>query len=221
MGSLEVITGCMFSGKTRRLQDRIHRERFRYEHSDEHPTVLLFKPTIDDRYGEESKVISHDESEISCLLASSSSQISDILAEEEHKQVRVVGIEEIQFFDEKIVDLCLQLTRKHHIDVIAAGLNLDFRGEPFCFRDSQRHMGELLAYAQIIRTFTAFCAYKPPEKQSPRCVREAHFTQRLFPNGEPVPYEDPLLIVGGKETLHDRRYEARCLEHHFVPGRPQ
>ncbi|MBI1972468.1 thymidine kinase [Candidatus Woesearchaeota archaeon] len=217
MATLEVITGCMFSGKTERLRDRIHREMFRYEHTEASPKVLLFKPSLDTRYTGESKVVSHNNAMLPCLTAAFAEDILAVL--EEKPCIRVVGIDEIQFLDGKIVDLCRELTMKRDIMVIASGLNLSFRGEPFPFRTSERHMGELLAYAQLIRSLTAYCAYKRHAGER-RCGKDAYFTQRLFPDGEPVPYGDDLIIVGGKDVVQERRYEARCLGHHYVPGRP-
>ena len=217
MGSLEVITGCMFSGKTERLRDRIHRERFRYEHTEENPTVPLFKPVIDNRYGLPTNMISHNDTKTPCIPVSSSNDILSYL--KTHRPVSFIGIDEVQFLDDGIIDLCVEFTHDDDINVLVSCLNLDFRGEPFAFHNSSRTVGELLAYAQHIQTLSAFCAYILPE-QKKRCHREAFFTQRLFDDGEPVPFSDELVVVGGKKVLQERRYEARCFQHHFVPGRP-
>ncbi len=217
MGKLELIVGCMFSGKTEKLRDKIHRERFRYEHTDENPTVPLFKPAIDVRYGLPTEMVSHNDTKTPCISITSSQDILTYLSD--HPEVRLVGIDEIQFLDGSVIDVCTHLTRDRDIDVLASGLNLDFRGELFTFRDSSRTMGDLLGYAQLIFPTSAYCAYIFPKEQK-RCHRDAFFTQRLFTDGKPVPYQDPLVVVGGKHVLHERRYEARCDQHHQVPGRP-
>lgn len=207
--------GCMYSGKTEKLRDRIHRERFHFEHTEKQPTVLLFKPTIDTRYGPATEITSHNGTSTSCIPVHSTAELADIV--DHHPDLRVVGIDEVQFFDHLIIDWCVHALRHTPLHIIAVGLNTDFRGETFRFRDSERTIGELMSYAQV-ETLSAFCAYRFPETNT-RCPEQAFFTQRLKPNGEPAPYLDPLVHVAGKHDLNERRYEARCAQHHFVPGR--
>lgn len=114
----------------------------------------------------------------------------------------IIGIDEIQFFDDKILDFCLGYSLERLI--IVTGLNLDFRGEPFKFRNSKKHIGELMPYSQVT-SLSAVCTYSDNKKI---CGRDAYFTQR-FINGKPAEYHSPLVLVGGKE-----KYEARC-EMHF------
>lgn len=213
MGSLEVITGCMFAGKTEELIRRINRER--YVHPEE--SIHLFKPKLDNRYGEEPNIISHNKTAVACQMVSSVTEIQAHLTAQTISP-RVVGIDEIHFFDDRIIRLCLELVYKHDAKVIASGLNTDFRGEPFIFRKAIKPftIGDLMAYAQKVDMLSAICNY---QENGVKCTKEAHFTQRLFPDGKPVPYEDELFVVGSHEVRAERKYEARCLEHHLVPGR--
>jgi len=106
-----------------------------------------------------------------------------------------VGIDEAQFFDAGIVDVAVDLARRG-VRVLVAGLDMDFRGEPFgC-------MPEFLAIAERVEKLQAICMV---------CGEAASRTQRLV-NGKPARYSDPIVIVGASEM-----YEARCREHHEVP----
>ena len=117
----------------------------------------------------------------------------------------VVGIDEIQFFDAAIVGVCLELV-KRGVTVICSALATDFRGDPFRFKDSSQHIGEILAHAQVL-TLRAICTHK---ENNTICGRDAMMTQRLI-NGKPAPRDSPLVLVGGAEA-----YEARCRAHHFI-----
>ena len=215
MGKLEMYVGCMFSGKTEKLRDRIHRERFRFSHTEQHPTVQLFKPAIDNRFGTGTEIVSHNGTTTPCVLVSYAADIAQYVAL--HSTLRVVGIDEVQFLDDTIIDWCVYTFRHTPLHIIASGLNTDFRGELFRFRNSERNMGELIGHAQA-EPLTAFCAYRLPNTNL-LCGNDATCTQRLKIDGTPVPYLDPLVHVGGKDPSGERRYEARCVEHHFVPGR--
>jgi thymidine kinase len=185
-GSLEVITGSMFSGKTDELIRRLRRATIARQ------TVQVFKPAIDDRYAVE-KVTSHAGSNFGALPVKGSFEILSKLAPE----TTVVAIDEAQFLDNTLIELVEILAGKG-LRVIVAGLDTDFRGEPF------GPMPVLMAKAEIVDKFHAICMV---------CGEQASRTQRLV-NGEPAFYDDPVVIVGASEM-----YEARCRQHHQVPRR--
>ena len=117
-GRIEVVCGSMFSGKTEELIRRLRRAEFA------HQKVEIFKPSIDTRYSDE-EVVSHDSNSIMSTPIDSSAQIL-LLASD----IDVVGIDEAQFFDDGLVDVCNQLANRG-TRVIVAGLDMDFRGVPF------------------------------------------------------------------------------------------
>jgi thymidine kinase len=183
-GSIEVVTGSMFSGKTDELIRRLRRARIARQ------KVQVFKPRIDNRYHVE-KVTSHAGNEFDALPIDSSADLIPNL----DADTSVVGIDEAQFFDEGIVAVAVALAEKG-IRVIVAGLDTDFRGEPFgC-------MPVFMAIAERVEKLQAICMV---------CGESASRTQRLV-NGKPARYSDPIVIVGASEM-----YEARCREHHEVP----
>jgi thymidine kinase len=188
-GRIEVIAGCMFSGKSEELIRRLKRAQIAKQ------KVIALKSSLDDRYGLEA-ITSHsgvrlDSATVSCP--------TDVLKIVEERQVEVVGIDEVQFFDPGIIDVAEYLAGKG-VRVILAGLDQDFRGEPF------GPMPELLALAEDVTKLTAVCMV---------CGRPATRTQRIV-NGRPARYDDPVVMVGAAES-----YEARCREHHVVPGLPE
>ncbi len=183
-GSVEVVCGSMFSGKTEELIRRLKRATIARQ------KVQVFKPIIDIRYDSE-KVTSHAGVAYDALPVKSSKEILVNLAPE----TTVVGIDEAQFFDEGIVNLVNQLAEKD-IRVIVAGLELDFRGEPF------GSMPILMAMAERVEKLQAICMV---------CGEPASRTQRLV-DGRPAKFDDPVVIVGAAEM-----YEARCRKHHEVP----
>jgi len=185
-GSLEVITGSMFCGKTDELIRRLRRATIARQ------KVQVFKPAIDNRYAVE-KVTSHAGSEYDALPIQMASEITSQL----RSDTTVVAIDEAQFFDEGIV-LIAQRLADDGLRVIVAGLDTDFRGEPF------GPMPELMAKAEVVDKLHAICMV---------CGEPASRTQRLV-NSQPACYEDPVVIVGASEM-----YEARCREHHQVPHR--
>ncbi len=184
VGSIEVITGSMFCGKTEELIRRLRRAAIARQ------KVQVFKPVIDDRYGY-AQVTSHSGSAFDALPVA---RAEDILAQIS-ADTTVVGIDEAQFFDETIVDVAQQLASRG-VRVIMAGLDMDFRGEPF------GPMPTLLAIAERVDKLHAICMV---------CGEAASRTQRLV-DGEPARYDDPVVIVGASEL-----YEARCRKHHIVP----
>ena len=183
-GSIEVITGSMFCGKTDELIRRLRRATIARQ------KVQVFKPAIDIRYTAE-KVTSHAGSEFDALPIQSAKEILQRLAVD----TTVIGIDEAQFFDSEIVPISQQLA-DHGLRVIVAGLDTDFRGEPF------GPMPVLMAKAEVVDKLHAICMV---------CGEPASRTQRLV-DGNPARYNDPVVIVGADEL-----YEARCRTHHQVP----
>ncbi len=169
-GWIEVICGSMFSGKTEELIRRLKRARIANQR------VEIFKPKVDTRYDEEN-IVSHDKNEIVSTPVDNSKALL-ILTEE----VDVVGIDEAQFFDEALTEVCQELALKG-IRVIIAGLDMDFRGKPF------GPMPDLLAVAEYITKVHAICQH---------CGNLATHSYRLVQDGSTV-------VLGEKET-----YEARC-----------
>jgi thymidine kinase len=187
-GWIELVCGSMFSGKTEELLRRIRRAEIARRQ------VQLFKPTIDLRYGLE-RVASHSGiAREDALVVRNAAEILALA----HESAEVVAIDEIQFFDWTIADVCTTLANQGK-RVIGAGLDQDFRGEPF------GPMPLLLALAERVDKLHAICVV---------CGAEASRTQRLI-NGQPARYDDPIIMVGGSES-----YEARCRACHEVPGRP-
>lgn len=186
IGSIEVICGSMFSGKTDELIRRLRRATIARQ------KVQVFKPAIDNRYAVQ-KVTSHAGSDYAALPIQHARHILDHLDED----TTVVGIDETQFFDDEII-IVAQSLANNGIRVIIAGLDTDFRGEPFgC-------MPALMAQAERVDKLQAICM---------TCGEPASRTQRLV-NGLPANYNDPVVIVGASEL-----YEARCRLHHKVPGK--
>src|SRR3989338_3220321 len=195
MGEIELIVGCMFCGKTRELLRKIRMELVSER------KVQLFKPIMDNRYDNKS-IITHDKDNLTAIPVESTEDIYNYLEDD----VNVICIDEIQFFDDKIVDFCLEQANRNK-KIIASGLNLDFRGEPFKFRNSNKHIGELMPYS-LVYHLRAICKYKKDDSKI--CGRPADFSQRLI-DGKPASYNSPLILVGAEET-----YEARCRKHFFI-----
>lgn len=189
-GRLEAIVGPMFGGKTEELIRRARRAVIAKQE------VQVFKPQIDTRYSED-KVNSHSGVEWEAEMVEQESP-SEIL-ERIKPETQVVGIDEVQFFNEEIINVCEELVAQGK-RVIIAGLPTDFRNEPF------GPTPRLMALAEEVDRFPAVCMV---------CGDEAHFTQR-FIDGMPARWDDPVVVVGG-----DEMYTARCREHHEVPGRPR
>jgi thymidine kinase len=138
VGWIEVISGSMFSGKTEELIRRMKRAQFAQQ------KVEIFKPIVDKRYSEED-VVSHDKNAIRCTVVESSANL--LLYSD---GIDVVGIDEAQFFDQGIVEVCNQLANKG-IRVIVAGLDMDFSGKPF------GPMPNLMATAEYVTKVHAVC----------------------------------------------------------------
>ncbi|MFZ3578603.1 thymidine kinase [Virgibacillus sp. DJP39] len=186
-GWVEVICGSMFSGKSEELIRRVRRATYG------NLSVRVFKPALDDRYAEDS-VVSHNGNSTIARPVKNSQEILDHI----DSSVDIIGIDEVQFFDESVVDVADELANKG-IRVIIAGLDTDFRGEPF------GPMPKLMALCESVTKLNAIC---------PVCGSPASRTQRLI-NGRPASYDDPIILVGASES-----YEPRCRHHHEVPNKP-
>ena len=182
-GHIELICGSMFSGKTEELIRRLRRAVIARQQ------VQVFKPAIDNRYHGQ-KVTSHNGLDFEAHPVASAQDIHHGLLPE----TTVVAIDEVQFFDEGIVDLCETLADEG-LRVICAGLDTDFRGAPF------GPMPALMARAEHVDKLHAICVV---------CGQEASRTQRLI-DGRPAAYDDPIVLVGAAEV-----YEARCRQCHQV-----
>ena len=184
-GWIEVICGCMFAGKTEELIRRINRIHYAKK------TVLVFKPKIDNRY-DDTSVVSHSQKKIKSIVISEAKEIREHIK----KQLPyAVAVDEVQFFGEDLIEVAEELAN-NGVRVIVAGLDLDFRGEPFGI------MPKLLARAEYITKLEAICQV---------CGHPATRTQRII-DGEPADYDDPIILVSASE-----KYEARCRHCHQVP----
>lgn len=169
-GWIEVICGSMFSGKTEELIRRLKRAKIANQ------KVEIFKPRVDTRYSD-SKVVSHDSNSILSTPVDSSLKILEL-----SKGVNVIGIDEAQFFDKNLPDVCRKLALRG-VRVIAAGLDMDFKGIPF------GPIPDLLAMAEYITKVHAICQH---------CGNLAVHSYRFSQQGETVE-------VGEKDL-----YEPRC-----------
>ena len=183
-GWVEVICGSMFSGKTEEMIRRVRRARIAKQH------VQVFKPAIDNRYAAE-EVKSHNGLGVEAIPVSSTTEMLANLRPE----TEVIGIDEVQFFDGPIAAVVQDLA-KRGIRVIVAGLDMDFRGEPF------GPVPQIMAEAEHVDKLHAICVV---------CGAEASRTQRLI-DGRPAAYDDPIILVGGSES-----YEARCRHCYEIP----
>ena len=198
---IEIITGCMYSGKTSRLIETLKRLEFAGV------KVQSFKHSSDTRYSEKD-LASHSEIQLpSTPVKSADDLASKIII----GTTEVVGIDEVHFFDSNIITTALLLAEKG-VRVIAAGLDLDFRGEYFRFSDGGADMSYLLKLGKITY-LTAVCT---DESRGKKCGLQATRTQRIMSDGSPAPYDDDLKKVGSKGV-----YEARCLLDHIVLGKPK
>ena len=188
IGTLEVVTGSMFSGKSEELIRRLRRAEYAKQ------KIVAFKHAIDNRYGEEG-VFSHGNDSFRAYPVSDVSQMEEIM--EKNVDAEVIGIDEVQFFGEKVVEFCKKYV-EYGKRVIVAGLDMSFRAEPY------EPVPELMSIADQVDKLHAICMV---------CGKPAYASQRLI-NGEPAYYDDPLVMVGANEN-----YEARCRRHHIVRHR--
>lgn len=169
-GSVEVITGSMFSGKTEELIRRLRRAQFAGLR------VEIFKPSMDRRYSE-TRIVSHDEKSIVSTPVDNASAILLLAGD-----VDVIGIDEAQFFDNSIVEVCNKLA-DNGVRLVVAGLDMDFSGKPF------GPMPDLLAIAEFVTKVHAICV---------RCGNLAHYSFRKSA-------EDQVVVLGEKD-----KYEPLC-----------
>jgi thymidine kinase len=185
-GWIELICGSMFSGKTEELIRRVKRAQIAKQ------KVQVFKPSLDFRYVAE-KVSSHNGMHLDATLVREARDILRLVEDD----TDVVAVDEVQFFDWSIAEVCNTLAARG-VRVIAAGLDMDFRGEPF------GPVPLLMAEAEKVDKLQAICV---------RCGAPASRSQRLI-DGQPASYDDPVIMVGASEV-----YEARCRHCHQVPGK--
>ena len=183
-GWIEVICGPMFAGKSEELIRRI--KTLSYAHQ----KIIAYKPSIDNRY-DDTAIASHNGGKYQAFAIKTAADVLRLTPDD----AQVVAIDEVQFFGKEIVGICETLADRG-VRVIVAGLDMDFRGEPF------GPMPQLLARAEIVTKLTAACTV---------CGCAATRTQRLV-DGKPADYDQPIILVGAKES-----YEARCRKHHVVP----
>lgn len=157
-GSIEVICGSMFSGKTEELLRRLRRAEIAKQ------KVLICKPSIENRY-EKNKVVSHDRSSIDCVLVQTANNILDL-----PKDIDVLGIDEAQFFGNELVDVCNTLA-KSGVRIIIAALDMDYEGQPF------EPIPQLLAVADEVTKVRAICV---------RCGDLATFSYRTVEKDERI-----------------------------------
>lgn len=187
-GQIEVITGCMFAGKTEELLRRLRRAEIA------ELDVRVFTPELDNRFGT-TKVGSHSgDAWDATVVSSDSSGVTDVL--DKGMGADVVAFDEFNFLNSGFVYAASEIA-DYGTRVIVTGLDQTFRGEPF------EPMNDILAMADMVDKLTAVCE---------NCGNAATKTQRLI-DGEPAPYDSPTVQVGGSET-----YEARCRSCHEVPS---
>ena len=169
-GSIEVICGSMFSGKTEELIRRIERAKIAKQN------VMICKPSIENRYDKD-KVVSHDMKAIDCIAVGDATDIIELC-----KNKDVVGIDEAQFFNNNLVDVCNHLANRG-VRIIIAGLDMDYEGNPF------EPIPQLMSIAEDVTKVRAICI---------QCGDLANYSYRLVD-------EDNQILLGEK-----KEYEARC-----------
>ncbi len=169
-GSIEIICGSMFSGKTKELIRRIERAKIAKQN------VMICKPSIENRYDKD-KVVSHDMKAIDCIAVGDATDIIELC-----KNKDVVGIDEAQFFNNNLVDVCNHLANRG-VRIIIAGLDMDYEGNPF------EPIPQLMSIAEDVTKVRAICI---------QCGDLANYSYRLVD-------EDNQILLGEK-----KEYEARC-----------
>ncbi len=176
-GWIEVIAGCMFSGKTEELIRRLRRAKIAKQ------KVKVFKPVIDNRYSKD-EIVSHSEQSLPSVIVKEANEILELA-----KDAQVIGIDEVQFFSNDLVDVVNKLADEGK-RVIIAGLDQDYAGKPF------EPIPQLLAIAEYITKTLAICVV---------CGNPADRTQRTIKSEDRV-------LVGATDS-----YEARCRKCHYIP----
>lgn len=191
-GKLEVICGSMFSGKTEELLLRLRRAEFAKK------KVVTIKHEIDNRKSY-SCIVSHNGVQREAYPIGSCADGLQVLLKMCNEEVDVIGIDEIQFFPEEAVSVIQHIVEDGK-RVVVAGLDLDFRREPFGI------VPTLMAIADEVIKLRAICVV---------CGNDANFNQRLI-NGKPASYDDPIILVGGQDC-----YEARCRQCYHMDKKPE
>ncbi|MGZ8376390.1 MAG: thymidine kinase [Gemmatirosa sp.] len=186
-GWIEVIAGVMFSGKSEELMRRVRRSMIAKKR------VQVFKSHLDARYAGLFAVSSHDQRTVQAIPVDSAAQLVQRL----DPAAQVVAVDEAQFLDDGVIAAATALAERGR-RVILAGLDTDFRGEPF------GPMPHLMAVAEVVDKLHAICVL---------CGAPASRNQRLI-QGRPAPYDSPTIMVGATDS-----YEARCRACHEVPAR--
>jgi len=186
-GSIEAITGCMFAGKSEEVIRRVRRALLAKL------KVQVFKPSLDTRYAAIEKIVSHNGLRLDAVPVQNARDILKLVKPD----TELVAIDEAELFPNDLYKVLNELADKG-LRVIVAGLDMDFRGEPF------GPMPNVLAIAEKVDKLTAICV---------KCGMPATRSQRLI-NGKAAPYDTPVIHIGGK-----RSYEARCRHCHQVPGK--
>ena len=176
-GSIEVIAGVMFSGKSEELQRRVRRAQIAKRR------VQVFKSHLDERYAGPRHVSSHDGRMIEATPIGTAGDLMRALKPD----TEVVAIDEAQFLDDAIVDVSTALAERG-VRVIVAGTDTDFRGEPF------GAMAQLMAVAETVDKLSAICMV---------CGDDACRNQRII-EGRPAPYDSPVILVGGSDSYEAR-----------------
>lgn len=187
-GFIEVIVGPMFAGKTEELIRRVKRMQYAKKN------IVVFKPSIDNRYGDDD-VVSHDDNRTKSINIQSAQAIIDHVLHD----TDVIAVDEVQFLGVETIKILNAYADKGK-RVIVSGLDLDFRGEPFGI------VPVLAATAEYVTKLSAVCV---------KCGAPATRTQRMV-NGKPAKYHDPVILIGAKES-----YEARCRHCHKVYRKPK
>ena len=194
-GILTAFVGPMFSGKTGALVE------FVYHKNLAGIQTQVFKPQLDNRHNHTKTISSRTGGTTKAKAVKNPSEIIEHL----NPKTALVAIDEIQFFNQSIVEVIKKLLAKK-IDVAFSGLPSDFRGEPF------GAVPVLLALSDKIVSLTAICTHMVGNKV---CGQTATKTQRLI-KGQPASYDSPIILVGDSES-----YTARCPKHHIIPNRPK
>jgi len=185
-GWIEVISGSMFSGKTEELLRRLRRSEIAGQ------SVAVYKPAVDDRYGETTIGTHTGRQWDATVVANEGDGPLEILDDEPFPEV--VAIDEANFFSNALVEVCNALADRG-TRVIVSGTDQTFRGEPF------EPLPQVMATAEYVDKLQAICS---------QCVEPASRNQRLI-EGEPAHADDPTILVGAEES-----YEARCRDCHVV-----
>lgn len=189
-GTVEVIAGSMFAGKTTELIRRLNIMTYTDK------KILAFRAAIDNRY-DETQIATHNGTKFPAHAVNNAKEAALIF--KDNSDAAVVAFDEIQFMDESIIEFIDELATRG-VRVICAGLNTDFRGEPFPI------MKELMARAEFITKLESVCN---------ACGAPGTRSQRLV-NKKPANWSDPVVVIGAQEA-----YEPRCRHCHEVPGKPK